>query len=134
MTIVPPGAGIPSALLLQASGTGGGGGGSLAPLAFQIGAIILIFYVFMWLPQKKQRKKHEESLKNIKRGDQVVTAGGIIGEVVHIREASKDGGANRLDDQVTIKSAESRLIVERGRIARVVNSTAASSTDSKTGS
>ena len=121
--------GIPDALLLQASAPGGGG--SFAPLAFQIGAIIVIFYVFMWMPQKKQRRKHEESLKNIKRGDQIVTSGGIIGEVVHIREASKEGGANRLDDQVTIKSGESRLIVERGRIARVVNTTAGTASDAK---
>ena len=121
--------GIPFALLLQASGAGSGG--SLAPLAFQIGAIIVIFYVFMWLPQKKQRRKHEESLKGIKRGDQIVTAGGIVGEVVHIRETSKEGGANRLDDHVTIKSGESRLIVERGRITRVNGSTSTPAAESK---
>jgi preprotein translocase subunit YajC len=121
--------GVALALLIQASGASGGG--SLAPLAFQIGAIVVIFYVFMWLPQRKQRKKHEETLKSLKRGDQIVTSGGIIGEVIHIRESSKEGGANRLDDQVTIKSAESRLIVERGRIARVINATSGSATTSK---
>jgi preprotein translocase subunit YajC len=122
--------GVALALLIQASGASGGG--SLAPLAFQIGAIIIIFYVFMWLPQKKQRRQHEETLKALKRGDQIVTAGGIVGEVVHIRESAKDGGANRLDDQVTIKSGESRLIVERGRISRVVNaSSGAASKDTE---
>ncbi|HEY4130208.1 MAG TPA: preprotein translocase subunit YajC [Gemmatimonadaceae bacterium] len=124
--MIIPTPGVAFALLIQAGGASGGG--SLAPLAFQIGAIVIIFYVFMWMPQRKQRKQHEETLKSLKRGDQVVTAGGIIGEVIHIREATKDGGANRLDDQVTIKSAESRLIIERGRIARVVgtsNATAA---------
>ncbi len=82
----------------------------------------------MWMPQKKQRRQHEETLKSLKRGDQIVTSGGIIGEVIHIRESSKEGGANRLDDQVTIKSGESRLIIERGRIARVVGASNATAT------
>lgn len=120
-------------LLLQ--GAAPASGGSMAPLAFEFGAIILIFYVFMWMPQKKQRRQHEEALKGIKRGDEVVTAGGIVGEVIHIRETSKDGGANRLDDRVTIKSGESRLIVERGRIAKVIGaSSAAAATSTSTAS
>jgi len=127
--MIIPTPGVALALLIQASGPTGGG--SFAPLAFQIGAIVVIFYVFMYLPQKKQRRQHEETLKSLKRGDQIVTSGGIVGEVVHIRETSKDGGANRLDDQVTIKSAESRLIVERGRIARVVNPTNATAKDAE---
>lgn len=112
-------------LLLQGAAPASGGGGSLAPLAFQIGAIILIFYVFMWLPQKKQRKKHEEALRGLKRGDEIVTSGGIVGKVIHIRETAKDGGANRMDDRVTIESGESRLIIERGRIARVIGASSA---------
>lgn len=113
--------GIAFAPLLQGAA---GGGSSLSPLIFQFALIIAIVYFIMWRPQQKQRKQHEQSLKGLKRGDEVVTAGGIIGEVVHIREASKDGGSNRLDDRITIKSAESRLIVERGRIARIIGTTA----------
>ena len=63
-------------------------------------------------PQQKQRKQHENRSGGLKRGDEIVTSGGIVGEVIHIRETRKDGGANRLDDRVTIKSGESRLIVE----------------------
>ena len=54
-----------------------------------------IFYFIMIRPQQKQRQKHEELLAALKRGDEIVTAGGIVGEVVHIRETTKDGGANR---------------------------------------
>jgi preprotein translocase subunit YajC len=61
-------------------------------------------------------------LRNLQKGDEIVTTGGIIGQVVHIRETMKDGAAVKsMDDQVTIKSAESRLIVERGRIAKVTS-------------
>jgi len=116
--------------LLQAPA--GGGGSSLTPLAFQFVLIVAIIYFVMWRPQQKQRKQHESSLASLKRGDQIVTAGGIIGEVVFIRETTKDGGTNRLDDQVTIRSGESKIIIERGRIAKIINSTNSSSATTTT--
>jgi preprotein translocase subunit YajC len=84
----------------------------------QIALILAIFYFLMIRPQQKQRKNHESTLMQLKKGDDIVTAGGIVGKVVHIRETKKEGGSS-LSDQVTIQSAESRLVVERGRIARV---------------
>jgi preprotein translocase subunit YajC len=111
--------GIPFAFLLQA-----GAGSSFSPLVFQFVLIVAIIYFIMWRPQQKQRKQREESLRNIKRGDEVVTAGGIIGEVVHVRESAQDGGGNRMNDRITIKSAESRFVVERGRIDRIIGTTA----------
>jgi preprotein translocase subunit YajC len=104
-------------LLLQAAG---GGTSPLFQLGIQFALILAIFYFLMIRPQQKQRRQHEEALRNLQKGDEIVTTGGIIAQVVHIRESMKDGVAVKsMDDQVTIKSAESRLIVERGRIARV---------------
>ena len=92
----------------------------------QMVAIGAIFYFLMIRPQQKQRKTHEERLRNLRKGDSVVTAGGIVGEVVHVKESMKDGAPQRsMEDHVTIKSGETRLIVERGRIARVANPAAA---------
>ena len=105
------------ALLAQAPA---GGRSTLLPFAFQIVAIFAIFYFVMIRPQQKQRKDHEERLRNLKRGDEVVTAGGIIGKVVHIAAPTGEGKSATMDDRVTIKSDESRLIVERGRIAKVL--------------
>ncbi len=96
-----------------------GGLGSLGPLAIQFALIIAIIYFIMIRPQQRQRRKHEELLNALKRGDEVVTAGGIIGEVIHIKEMSTDAGKTKADDRVTIKSGESRLVVERGRIQRI---------------
>ena len=98
-----------------------GGGGSLTPLLFQFGLIFLIFYFLIIRPQQKQRKNHEEALRNLKRGDRIVTSGGIIAEVVHIKESLKDGApARAMDDEITVKSGDTRLLVERGRIAKIV--------------
>jgi preprotein translocase subunit YajC len=109
----------PSLLALQMPSFGSSGQG----LIFQVVSIFVIFYFFLIRPQQQQKKKHEEALRGLKRGDQVVTFGGIIGEVVHVKETTTGTGA--MDDQITIRSAESRLIVERGRIARIVGPTPA---------
>ena len=122
------GAPLAIALALQAGGVGGGS--TLTPFLIQFVLIVAIIYFIMVRPQQQQRKRHETALRSLKRGDEVVTSGGIIGEVVHIRETSKDGGANRLDDRVTIKSGESRLVVERGRIAKILTSSSAPSSAS----
>ena len=106
---------------------GGGGAGTMAPFLLQIVAIFGIFYFLIIRPQQTQKKKHEEALRAIKRGDKVVTFGGIIGEVVHVKEGTGEGGnpTRGLDDEVTIRSGESKFVVERGRIARIVGVSAA---------
>jgi preprotein translocase subunit YajC len=109
---------VPVPLLLQAAG----GSSPLLPFLFQIAAIFGIFYFLMIRPQQKQRRQHEERLRALKRGDTIVTAGGLVGEVVHIKETTKDGTAEKsMDDHITIKSGESRVVVERGRVARVLS-------------
>jgi preprotein translocase subunit YajC len=96
--------------------------GSLNVFIIEIILIIGIFYFLMIKPQQKEKKRLEETLMSIKRGDEVVTAGGIIAEVVHVQMGPAAEGkeaTSRMDDRVTIRSGESKLIVERGRIARV---------------
>jgi preprotein translocase subunit YajC len=95
-------------------------------LGIQVVLVIGIFYFMMVRPQQKQRKQHESTLMTLKKGDDIVTAGGIIGRIVHIKEATKDGApAPTLADAITIQSGESRLVVERGRIARAGTATTA---------
>ena len=107
-------------------------GSSLTPLLFQFGLIFLIFYFLIIRPQQRQRKAHEEALRHLKRGDRVVTNGGLVGEVVHVRESSKDGVPQpSMDDEITMKSGDSRLIVERGRIAKIVAPTGPAPTAAK---
>ena len=114
MTVVPV-----SPLLFSAAG-----GNPVVGSLFMYGAIFAIFYFILIRPQQKQRREHEELIRNLKKGDEVVTAGGIVGEVLHIKETVKDGQPQRtMDDRITIRSGESRLIVERGRITRIVSGT-----------
>jgi preprotein translocase subunit YajC len=97
----------------------------VAPL-FMYGAIFAIFYFILIRPQQRQRKAHDSLIRTLKKGDEIVTAGGVIGEVLHIKETVVDGQPKiAMDDRVTIKSGDSRLIVERGRITRVITTTGA---------
>ena len=107
-------------LFAQTTAPAAGGIGSFAPFLFQIGAIFAIFYFLMIRPQQKQRKAHEASILAIKKGDQIITAGGIVGEVLHIKEGQKEGVSTAgMGDHITIRSGESKMIVTRGRIAAV---------------
>ncbi len=63
-------------VLLQASG----GGAGTMNLIF-IGGILLVFYFFMIRPQQKKQKDQKKFIGDIKRGDMVVTLGGIHGKV-----------------------------------------------------
>jgi len=103
--------------LLQAPGSG-----MLGPI-FMYGAIFAIFYFILIRPQSKQRKEHDSLIRAVKKGDEVVTAGGVIGEIIHIRETPKADGSSTtpsLEDRITIKSGDSRLLIERGKIARII--------------
>ena len=48
--------------------------------------LIAIFYFLLYRPQQQQRKKHEEFLKGLKKGDKVITTGGIVGEIKSIED------------------------------------------------
>jgi preprotein translocase subunit YajC len=86
---------------------------------FIYGAIFLIFYFILIRPQATQRKKHDELVRGLKKGDEIVTNGGLVGEVLFIKEKGADDKTAGMEDRVTIKSGDTRVIIERGRIARI---------------
>jgi preprotein translocase subunit YajC len=99
---------------LLAPAPGQQGSGAMMIVVIQIGALLAIFWFLLIRPQRMQAKQHEEMLKGLKRGDEIVTSGGIVGKVVHLK-----------DDRVTIESGESRLVIERERVAKVLTAPAA---------
>jgi preprotein translocase subunit YajC len=92
-------------LFLAAPRDGASGG---MVFLIQMIAIFAIFYFLLIRPQRQAQKRHQEMLGQLKRGDDVITEGGIVGNVVHIQ-----------DDNVTIKTGDTRIVVLRGKIARV---------------
>ncbi len=63
---------------------GGEGGGDLITSLLPFILIFGIFYMLLIRPQQKKAKQHKETLASLKRGDRIVTGGGIIGRIVRV--------------------------------------------------
>ena len=55
-------------------------------VALYFGFFLLVFYLLVVMPRKKQEKKHKKIQEELKRGDKVVTIGGIKGEISKLNE------------------------------------------------
>ncbi|GAB4139068.1 MAG: preprotein translocase subunit YajC [Bacteroidia bacterium] len=73
-------------ILLQAQPGGGMGPGVMNFI--MIGLIIVVFYFFMLRPQQKKQKEQNNFMSELKKGDKVVTIGGIVGKVLEVRNKS----------------------------------------------
>jgi len=51
-----------------------------------LGGFVLIFYFLLWRPQSKRRKEHQALMSGLDKGDEVVTAGGIVGQVNKVED------------------------------------------------
>ena len=90
-------------LLMQPSEDGGGGYQSLLFLLL----IIVVFYMFFIRPQMKKSKDLRRYRENLKKGDRVITIGGIHGKIVEMQDKS-----------VTIEvEGQNRLKIEKSAIA-----------------
>ena len=92
--------------LLQAAAPQQGNGALMTILMF--GAIFVVMYLFMIRPQRKQQKELNEFRNSLKKGDKVVTVGGIYGEIVEVNEKTAlikvDGDVKlRVDKQGLVK-------------------------------
>jgi preprotein translocase subunit YajC len=83
-------------------------GGGMTAILIQVVPLVAIMYFLFILPQRREQKRHRELIASLKPGQEVVTTGGLVGEIIQIRE-----------DLVTIKTGDARVVVERVRIARL---------------
>lgn len=95
--------------LLQAAG----GSGSMLMSVLPFGLIILIFYFFIIRPQNKKQKETEKMLSALKKGDKVVTIGGIHGVISSTKEKTV---IVKVDDNTKIefsRNAVASVIVDK---------------------
>lgn len=94
----------------QAGGSAAAGGFSLIPLIL----IFAIMYFLMIRPQQKKMKEHREMVAALRRGDQVVTQGGLIGKVTKVKD----------DGEIEVEIAKDvKVRVVRSTIVQVMNKT-----------
>lgn len=92
-----------------AGGEGGGGFGAFLPLIL----MFAIFYFLLIRPQQKKAKQHKQLLSSLKKGDRVVSSGGLHGVITGIT-----------DDVVTVEVAPKvRVKISRGSISGVAGKT-----------
>ncbi len=79
-----------------AQGLGIGGSADMITNLLPFIAIFVIMYFLILRPQQKRAKQHQEMVKNVRRGDVLVTSGGLVGKVTKVVD----------DDQVEIEIAD----------------------------
>ena len=96
-------------LLAMAPSGGEGGGGSMVSTLIMFGAIFAIFYFMIIRPQQKRAKERDKLLSELKKGDKVITSGGVHGSISGLDEKTCliDVGGN------------DKIKVERSAIANV---------------
>ena len=86
----------------QAAG-GAEGGGTMISFVLPMVFMVVIFYFLLIRPQQKKAKEHKALLDNLKKGDRIITNGGIIGTIVNI------------DDQIVSLEVADKVRIELGR-------------------
>ncbi len=92
--------------LLEATGAQGGGNYSFI---LMIGLMILVMYFFMWRPESKRRKQMQEFRDSLKKGDKVITAGGIYATVKEIQETTL---LIEVDSNVTLRIDKNMVVAD----------------------
>jgi preprotein translocase subunit YajC len=98
-------------LLGMAPPPGGAGGQQPGMMQFlpMIVMLVVIFYLLVFRPQQKKQKEQKEMISSLKKGDTIVTAGGVHGVVAGLKE-----------DVVVVKVADNvKIEVSKGSIAAV---------------
>ena len=76
-------------------------------------AMIAIMYFFMWRPESKRRKQMETFRKALKKGDKVITAGGIYGTIKEVHETSL---LIEVDSNVTLRVDKNMVVADAGSV------------------
>jgi len=112
---------LPIPLLMQETTAAAQPGGDLLSMLLLPVGMIVIFYFLLIRPQNNRMKKHREMISNMKKGDTVVTQGGIIGRVFKLA-----------DDEVTIDTGEGgKLRVVRSMVVDIRRKSDAPANDVK---
>jgi preprotein translocase subunit YajC len=101
---------FPDLAYAAASPPGGGGAQSMLPTIIMVAAMLAIFYFLLLRPQQKQKQERERMLSALKKGDRVVTTGGMHGTVTGLNEHTV---TLRIDNQVKVE-------FDRGAVGRIV--------------
>lgn len=87
-----------NAIMLQAAA---GQGGGMSTLIFLV-LFIAVFYFFMIRPQQQQQKKLREERNALKKGDHVITSGGLLGKIEGVKMSAVDKKGNSVPESFLV--------------------------------
>ncbi|MDR1346750.1 MAG: preprotein translocase subunit YajC [Bacteroidales bacterium] len=96
-------------------GTEGGNGGSTWTMPVMIVVLIVIFYFFMIRPQSKKQKKVQQYRESLKRGDKVVTIGGIHAKITDVQE---DTFIIEVEDGSKLRIEKAAVAIDNAQVQR----------------
>jgi preprotein translocase subunit YajC len=76
---------LPVAYASTATGAATHGGEGLSSILLLVG-FVLIFYFLLWRPQSKRMKEQKQLISSLAKGDEVITAGGILGKITKVTD------------------------------------------------
>ncbi len=83
---------------------------SAMPSLIMFGLLIIVFWFLLIRPQMKRNKEHRELVSSLSAGDEVITAGGILGKITHVG-----------DSFVTVELADKMVVkLQKHSVAQVV--------------
>lgn len=98
----------------QAAGAAAGTGNIFQSFLVPMVLMVVIFYFFLIRPQQKRVKEHAQMVQNLRRGDKVVTAGGLLAKVTKVGEG----------DEIEVEIADNvKVKVIRSTITSLVSKT-----------
>jgi preprotein translocase subunit YajC len=82
-------------------------GAMISQVGFLV-VMVVLFYFVLIRPQSKKHKDHAAMLKTVRKGDRIVTTGGVIGEVITVKDKS-----------ISIRSADAKFEITRSAVAEI---------------
>ena len=82
-----------------------------------IGAMILVMWLFMWRPESKRRKEMAKFRDGLKKGDKIITAGGIYGVVKEVK-AGEPTILIEVDSNVTLRVDKNMVVADNAQLQK----------------
>lgn len=80
-----------------------------------IGLMVLVLWLFMWRPEAKRRKQMQAFREGLKKGDKIITAGGIYGMIKEVKEATL---LIEVDSNVTLRIDKSMVVADNSELQK----------------
>ena len=113
-----------------AQAAGGGGGGDLFGLLMPFVLIFIIMYFLIIRPQQRRVKEHQAMIEALRRGDEIVTAGGLVAKISRVKEGDEEIEAE-IADGVKVRIIRSTITTVVSKTTPAEATPKAANSDSK---